>query len=167
MLSISGKLCGDMDERLEKIARYFLMRSHAAEFSPGSIGPKLLPHLFVLDIERGSAKEATALRIRLVGTEIDRTFRRQLKDHTLEEFIHGPRAASVIETFHYCANTREPVWMRQVVRLQNRPPRFVEGVAIYLQPERLYGGLVVGEATNHDAPEIFEHRSLGTDFARS
>jgi len=156
---------GDMDERLEKIAQYFLARSQASEFSPASIGAKLLPHLFVLDIERTPAGELSGLRIRLVGTELDRTFNKPLKDRRLEEFIHGPRGASVIDRFHHCARTREPVWMRQIVHIQNRPPRYVEGVAIYLQPERIYGGLVVGEAIDRVTPETFEHRILHAGFA--
>jgi hypothetical protein len=156
-----------MDERLDKIARYFLSRRHAGEFNPATVGVKLLPYLFVLDVERNSAQEVSGLSIRLVGTEIDRVFRKPLKGRKLEEFIHGPRGANVISTFHHCAKTHEPVWMRQVVRLQNRPPRFVEGVAIYLDPERIYGGLVVGDTADPDAPEIFEYESLRADFAKS
>ena len=35
--------------------------------------------------------------------------------------------------------------MRQVVRIRDRLPRFVEGVAVHLGPDRIYGGLIVGE----------------------
>jgi hypothetical protein len=153
-----------MDERLERIARYLSARTRAAEFNPASIGLKLLPHLFVLEIIRDSAKELAALRIRLVGTELDRIFRWPLKDHALEEFIHGPYGADVIATFHRCANTHEPVWMRQTVSIHDRPRRFVEGVVFYLAPERLYGGLVVGESADKEGPGQFERRSLRPDF---
>lgn len=149
-----------MDDRLDQVARYLLARSHAAEFNPASLGAELLPLLFVLDIERDSAGGVSGLRIRLVGTELDRVFNKPLKDRRLEEFIHGPRGREVIGGFHHCANTREPVWMRQVVQLQGKLPRFVEGVASYLQSERIYGGLIVGEAINHSEPASFERRIL-------
>jgi hypothetical protein len=80
------------------------------------------------------------LRIRLVGSALDEAFCRPLRGHTLEEFIHGPRGNEVIASFHHCADTSEPIWMRQVVQMRDRAPRFVEGVAIYLKPERIYGG---------------------------
>ena len=51
----------------------------------------------------------------------------------------------MIAAFRHCANTLEPIWMRQVVCLPDRVPRFVEGVAVYLPPNRIYGGLIVGE----------------------
>ena len=93
--------------------------------------------------------------------------RKPLKGRRLEEFIHGPRGKDVIGRFQHCANTREPVWMRQIVQLRDRPPRFVEGVAIYLQPERIYGGLIVGEAIDRAAAETFEHRILRAGFAET
>ncbi len=37
--------------------------------------------------------------------------------------------------------------MRQVVTIADKVPRFVEGVAVYLDPERIYGGLVSGESS--------------------
>jgi hypothetical protein len=127
----------------------------SAAFSPASIGAKLLPHLFVLDIERGTP-ERTSLRIRLVGSALDEAFRRPLKGHALEEFIHGPRGKEVIASFHHCADTREPIWMRQIVHVRDRAPRFVEGVAIYLKPERIYGGLIVGEYAKSPTADSFE-----------
>ena len=151
-----------MDDRLGQISRYLLARSQVAEFNPATIGAKLLPHLFVLGIERDSTENVSGLRIHLAGTALDSIFRRPLKDHRLEEFIHGPRGSDVIDHFHHCANTREPVWMRQIVHLRDKPPRFVEGVAVYLEPERIYGGLVVGESIDSSAVENFEHCSLWT-----
>src|SRR5262245_29448469 len=107
-----------MDPRLHQIASYFLARRHAAEFSPQSIGASLLPFLFVLEIERTPSQAVEALRVRLVGTMLDRAFGRPLTGQKLESFIHGPRSAGVLQAFHRCATTHEPVWMRQVVYMR-------------------------------------------------
>jgi len=149
-----------MDIRLRRIADHLMTLGDSTAFKPASIDAKLLPHLFVLDIERDPAKGASSLRIRLIGTAIDDVFRRPLKGHMLEEYIHGPRGNDVIASFHHCAETHEPLWMRQVAHIRNRMPRFVEGVAIYLKPERIYGGLVVGEYTDLSVAEGFERGPL-------
>ena len=149
-----------MDLRLRQIADHLLTLDESAAFNPASIGAKLLPHLFVLDIERDVSKRAAQLRIRLSGTAIDNVFRRPLRGHTLEEFIHGPRGNEVIDSFHHCADTHQPLWMRQVVHIRNRAPRFVEGVAIYLKPERIYGGLIVGDYAGSSAADSFERIPL-------
>jgi hypothetical protein len=156
-----------MDERLDKIARYFLARRHASEVNPAAIGAKLLPYLFVLQTERDSKGALSGLRIRLVGTELDRAFARPLTGHMLEEFVHGPRGAVVIEAFHRCADTSEPVWMRQVVSVEGKPPRAAEGVVIALPPDRVYGGLIIGETLEEVAAGSFECQSLRADFATS
>ena len=139
-----------MDFRLRQIADHLMSLGDSSAFSPASISAKLLPHLFVLDIERDVAKRTPSLRIRLVGTALDEVFRRPLRGHTLEEYIHGPRGNDVIGSFHHCADSREPIWMRQVVHIRGKVPRFVEGVAIYLKPERIYGGLVVGQLAKEE-----------------
>ena len=149
-----------MDPRLHQIGSYFLARREAAEFTPQSIGASLLPFLFVLDIERTDSKAVAALRVRLVGTALDRAFGRPLAGHTLESFIHGPRSEHVLNTFRHCAITREPVWMRQFVYMRERQARSVEGVVAYLEPERLYGGVIVGEVPTRFAPESFESKPL-------
>jgi hypothetical protein len=149
-----------IDIRLRQIADHLMTLGDSAAFSPASIGAKLLPHLFVLDIERDTPKRTALLRIRLVGTALDDAFRRPLRGHTLEEFVHGPRGHEVIASFHHCANTREPIWMRQVVQIRHKAPRFVEGVAIYLKPERIYGGLIVGEYAGSSATDSFERIAL-------
>jgi hypothetical protein len=87
-------------------------------------------------------------------------FHRTLDGHCLEEFLHGPHGAEVIQGFHECADTHVAVWMRQVVRLPERLPRFVEGVVVYLAPERLYGGLVVGDAAKDAETVPFEKGKL-------
>src|SRR5258708_6514610 len=133
-----------IDPRLRQVADHLMTLGDSATFSPASIGAKLLPHLFVLDIERDTTKRTASLRIRLVGTALDDVFHRPLRGRTLEEFIHGPRGKEVIASFHHCADTRQPIWMRQIVHIRDRAPRFVEGVAIYLKPERIYGGVGVG-----------------------
>jgi hypothetical protein len=149
-----------MDERLDGIAQYFLARSTIAEFNPASIDPKVLPHLFVLDVERDAGKRISGLRIRLTGTSLDHAFGRPLKGSRLEEFIHGPHSDGVLRGFHHCAETHEPVWMRQVVYLGDRRSRSIEGVAIYLEPERIYGGVIIGETVNRFGTESFEHKIL-------
>ncbi len=130
-----------MDTSLRGIADYLLAQKDSSTIDPAAIGPHLLPHIYILDVERGTS---IRLRIRLTGTALDHTFRQPLVGHLLEEFIHGPRGGDVIGAFHHCARTREPMWMRQVVHLKERAPRYVEGVAVYLVPERIYGGLVIG-----------------------
>jgi len=147
-----------MDTRLRDISDYFLAQKDWSEIDPASIAPKLLPLLFILDIERSGS--GTELRIRLIGTAIDGVFRRPLKGHLLEEFIHGPRGKQVIESFHHCADAREPIWMRQVVPLKDGPPRFVEGVAVYVPPERIYGGLIIGEYALPSQQATFEREIL-------
>ena len=149
-----------IDIRLRQIADHFMTLVDSAAFSPASIGAKLLPHLFVLDIERDRPERTALLRIRLAGSALDESFRRPLRGHALEEFIHGPRGKEVIASFHHCADTREPIWMRQVVHMRDRTPRFVEGVAIYLKPERIYGGLIVGEFAGSCATDSFERIPL-------
>jgi len=149
-----------IDPRLRQIADQLMTLGDSAAFSPASIGAKLLPHLFVLDIERDTTKRTTSLRIRLVGTALDDVFHRPLRGRTLEEFIHGPRGKEVIASFHHCADTRQPIWMRQIVHIRDRAPRFVEGVAIYLKPERIYGGLLVGEYAGSSAADSFERIPL-------
>ena len=147
-----------MDSRLRDIADYLLTQKDWSQINPASIAANLLPLLFILDIEQGES--GIALRIRLIGTAIDGVFRRPLKGRLLEDFIHGPRGMQVIESFHHCAATREPVWMRQVVPLKDEVPRFVEGVAVYVAPERVYGGLIVGEAALPSQQATFERTIL-------
>lgn len=136
-----------MDNRLRDIADFLMSLKDSSAFSPARIGAKLLPHLFILDIERDPHSAAIRLRIRLIGTSIDQFFRRPMRDRMLEDFIHGPRGRNVIEAFHHTATTHEPLWMRQVMQLDNRPARFVEGVCVYLEPQRIYGGLMMGDTT--------------------
>jgi hypothetical protein len=149
-----------MDTRWRQIADHLLSKTWAGEFDPASISAKLLPDIFVLDVQRDSTGKTSHLRIRLVGTAIDQIFNRPLEGHAMEEYIHGPRGDDVLKALHHCADTREPVWMRQVVHIRDRVPRFVEGGAIYLQPERIYGGLVVGEVVGLSVAEGFERSKL-------
>lgn len=149
-----GLELASMDQRLRRLSEELRSKRRVAEFSPAAVAPELLPHLFVLDIE--PCLDLVRLRIRLVGTALDRAFRRQLDGLYLEDFIHGPRGADVLEGFHHCATARQPIWMRQVVRIREHLPRFVEGVAFYLDPNRLYGGLIVGELTTDVSEGSFE-----------
>jgi hypothetical protein len=149
-----------LDSRLRQIADYFLAQKTVATIDPVAIGAKLLPHVFTLAIERDPASHALQLRIRLIGTAIDDAFGRPLKGHVLEEYIHGPRGAQVIDAFHHCAARQEPMWLRQIVQIPDKLPRFVEGVAIYIEPERIYGGLVFGEIADGPAQAGFESAAL-------
>ena len=69
-------------------------------------------------------------------------------------------AACVAAGTDYFDLCGEPIWMRQVVSLSDHAPRFVEGVAIYLERARIYGGLVVGELSHRGAESSFERISL-------
>jgi hypothetical protein len=146
-----------MDPKLRLIADHFAATKDAAAVNPRMIDPKLLPHLFILDIEGADA--AIRLRIRMTGTALGLALGHGLDGHYLEEFVHGPRGGDVIAGFHECARTHVPVWMRQMVCLPERLPRYVEGVAVYLAPERLYGGLVVGDG-QPGAVAAFERKKL-------
>lgn len=146
-----------MDSCLRGIADYLLAQKNASTVDPALIEPRCLPHVYIVDIERDTNLR---LRIRLAGTALDHVFRRPLVGQLLEEFIHGPRGADVIASFHHCARTREPIWMRQIVHLKDRAPRFVEGVAVYLVPERIYGGLVFGELSFPGVEAGFERAVL-------
>jgi len=145
-----------MDSRLRQLADYLLSRKNAAEFYPASLSSEVLPLLYILQVE--GPPEAVRLRIRLAGRALDEAFGRSVAGHCLDEFIHGPRGADVLGAFHACATTHGPVWMRQVVHFRNKAPRFVEGIAVFLEPDRVYGGLVVGDAAT--AAGSFESRLL-------
>jgi len=132
-----------MDQRLRQLADYLLTRKSAEEFYPASLRSEVLPQLYILQVEEGP--ERPKLRIRLAGRALDEAFGRSVAGHCLDEFIHGPRGKDVLEAFQNCAIGHRPIWMRQVVRLRDRAPRFVEGIAVFLAPDRIYGGLVVGE----------------------
>lgn len=148
-----------MNPLLRQIAGHLLGHETSATINAASLGPSVLPHVFILDIEE-DIETRVRLRIRLIGSAIDRIFSRPLKGRMLEEFIHGPRGKDVIATFHRCALEHEPVWMRQVVCFPDRMPRFVEGVAVYLEPRRLYGGLAMGEIAGKVVESSFESTVL-------
>lgn len=132
-----------MDDRLHQISTRLLKFERSKDVKPRAIGAALLPHLFVLEIE--TCTGLLRLRVRLVGTALHQLFGRDLRGHYVEDFIHGPRAADVIAGFHRVAVSHTHLWMRQHVSMANRAPRFVEGVVVFLSPNRLYGGLVAGE----------------------
>lgn len=146
-----------MDHRLRDIADYLMGCRSATDVDPVAIKPALLPLMFILEIERTGRLR---LRIRLVGTAIDAAFQRPLKGHNLEEFMHGPRGHEVISAFHRCAKGQEPIWMRQVMQLPDQSPRFVEGIAIYLPTDRIYGALLMGDLPHDIRPPSFEWKSL-------
>ena len=132
-----------MDRRLKRLADHLRGKRRVTEFSADAVEAELAPHLFSLEIE--PCFDLVRLKIEAVGAAFDDAFHRPLVGHYLEDFIHGPRGADVVEAFHQCAVTRQPTWMRQVVRIRGHHPRFVEGIAVYLEPARLVGGLIIGE----------------------
>ena len=147
-----------MDSHLRQIVDVLLACRSADEVTPRSFEPKLLPHLFVLERER---EEPLRLRVRLAGTRLNEIFGRRLEGHHVEDFMHGPRSADVIRGFHDCATAHTPLWMRQVVSLPGRAPRFVEGVLVFLPPNRIYGGLTAGEyATGLEPARTFERKEI-------
>ena len=137
-----------------------MQRKLWSEFDPMAVEPRLLPHLYVLEIQQPQADGDHYLRIRLTGTALDQFFARSLAGHYLEEFIHGPLGRDVISGFHGCATNRKALWMRQVVQVRNRAPRFVEGVAVYLDPARIYGALLTGDVADGKSVQQFERRDL-------
>jgi hypothetical protein len=155
-----------MDTRLSQIADRLMEFRAAKDVNPRAIGATLLPHLFVLGIEKHN--NATRLRVLLIGTALHQFFGRNLRGHYLEDFIHGPRAAEVVAGFHDVAHSHSPLWMRQLVRVADKAPRCVEGVVVYLSPARLYGGLVAGELATYPSLDsspgaIFERRTLAAE----
>jgi hypothetical protein len=150
-----------MDDKLRRVSNYLTNCKTSADFNPMAIA-NVLQHVFVLGIERDGATNKLRLRIKLMGGALDAAFGRSLVGQYLESFIHGPRGGDVIKGFHDCANTREPLWMRQIMEIEGKGPRFVEGVLFYLEPQRIYGALLVG-TLNYEAGSGFERRSLRAD----
>jgi hypothetical protein len=149
-----------MDPLLRRIADYLSSRKTRSSIDPLEIGVQLLPHFYILEIERKNVEAPPQFRIRLAGTALDRTFNRCLTGHYLEEFLHGPRSVDVLDEFHNCADTHKPVWMRQVVRIAGKLPRYVEGVVFHVEPHLICGGLMFGEIAGSSSEEAFERRNL-------
>lgn len=158
--SLKRLILSTMDARLEKLLHHFIACRNAAGVNPRDIDATLLPYVYVLDVEGGADAAPTRLRVRLTGTALSSAFGRPLVGLYLEDFLHGPRASDVVSGFHDCAEKNEKVWMREVVRIEDRAPRFVEGVAIPLAPARIYGGLLVGEVAAGSDLTAFERRTL-------
>lgn len=149
-----------MNPMLRQIADYMSEHTDRASIDPVTISPSLLPHLYILDIEKRGADGQVRLHIRLSGTALDLAFGRCVRGHYLEDFMHGGRSVDVLKGFHDCARDHTPRWMRQVVELTDRPPRYVEGVVFYVTPDRLYGGLALGEISDRTSAASFESALL-------
>jgi hypothetical protein len=148
-----------MNPKLRRIADYLLARFERSHIDPLDIAPDLLPHFFILEM-RGPDGSGSSLYIRLVGTALDSAFGRSVRGCYLEDFLHGPRSADVLKGFHQCHENSQPLWMRQVVRIGDKVPRFVEGVTFPVPPNFIYGGLMVGEASGDEGHIGFETRPL-------
>jgi hypothetical protein len=149
---------------LQRIADYMSPRKTKADVNALEIGADLLPHFYILEIKQATAGaqglQVPRLRIRLCGTALDRAFGRAVRGHYMDEFLHGQRSSEVLNGFHSCAASRDPLWMRQVVEIVNGPPRYVEGVAFYIEPDLIYGGLVFGEISRAGGEASFESRRI-------
>lgn len=148
-----------MNSILRQIADALARLKDAAAFDPLAMPPLVLPHLFILELNPVPT-DGSQLRIRLTGTALDRAFERNLRGRNLEEFLHGPYSADVLAGFHRCAVDHRPIWMRQVVSIRGRVPRFVEGIAYFIEPNLIYGGLVFGEVAKIDTDSGFEMQQL-------
>ena len=149
-----------MDDRLKRAADYFLQCKHWDEIRPTRIGAEILPHLFSLTIERDSKGRVSGLPIRFTGTALDQIFGRVLTGRRIDEFMHGPRGKDVIAGFSRCADERTAIWMRQIVRMKHDAPRSVEGVCVYVAPERVYGALLAGPMADPAAAASFTLKLL-------
>lgn len=149
-----------MDPVLQKIADYMAGHKDRSDIDPLEIGAALLPHIFILEVRQEATGSPSRLFIRLSGTALDRAFGRCVKGSYLEEFLHGPRSAEVLNGFRTCADSREPLWMRQVVCIAGKLPRYVEGIAYPVAPDMIYGGLMFGEIADQSSAESFESRRL-------
>lgn len=148
-----------MNPILREIADYLLNRDDGSPVDPLSVRPALLPHFYILDVLEDGAG-LTRLRVRLTGTALDHAFGRSLRGQHMEDFLHGPRSQEVLHGFHGCAKSHAPLWMRQVVEIRGRPPRYVEGVAVFVAPNLIYGGLMVGELVGFNERSGFESSAL-------
>ena len=148
-----------MDQRLQRLAEYLLRCPSAAAFDPVKLAPDLWQHLYVIDVLTLPEVAERGLRIRLTGSSLETLFGRRLVGERLDHILHGPHSAEVLAGFQRCAMAREPVWMRQIVTIDRKAPRFIEGVAVHLAPERIYGGLLSGQVSA--AKGGFELRVLG------
>lgn len=110
--------------------------------------PQILPNLYVLDIVPGDTLNACRLKIRLTGTRVDSLFNTPATDRFLDELVQDTRGVEAFRKFQECANAGTAVWMKQVACFPDRPARYVESVAIRIQPSRIYGGVVSGEYTD-------------------
>ena len=149
-----------MNPILEQIADFMSGRESRSAIDPLAIRANLLPYFYILEIEHDDAV-GLRLRVRLTGTALDSAFGRSVSGRYLEEFLHGPRSKEVLMGFHGCASGRVPIWMRQVVAIRDRAPRYVEGVAFYVEPELIYGGLVLGDVVHGEEKIGFQSRRLG------
>jgi hypothetical protein len=153
-----------MNNSIARISAYLSTCATSADFKPMAIAP-VLPNVFIIELERTAPALKPKLRVKLIGTALEKAFGRPLVGEYLESFIHGPRGNEVIKGFYDCAATREPLWMRQVMKMKEGGARFVEGVLHYLVPERIYGGLAMGEWTHTDESS-FERRAIAIATTR-
>jgi hypothetical protein len=156
MTLLLSDVMATMNPRLRDIAIYLASHRNRSQIDPLDIGADLLPHFYILEIRQRADRLAPALHIRLVGTALDQALGRSVKGHDLDAFLHGPRSVDVLAGFQRAALDQVALWMRQVVAIANKAPRFVEGVAVPVAPGLICGGLIFGEFSISDVPSSFE-----------
>ncbi|MEQ1754944.1 MAG: PAS domain-containing protein [Micropepsaceae bacterium] len=87
-----------MNPTLTELARYLTSCNTREDFKPMAI-PALLRHVYVLDIETDEGSGTPLFKIKLTGTSLDTIFGRALSGRHLHEFVHGPKAAEVMNTY--------------------------------------------------------------------
>ena len=152
-----------MNPALQKIADYMSGHRERSAIDPIDMGAASLPHIFILEVQAGTADIPSRLHIRLAGTALDRAFGRSVTGAHLDDFLHGSHSAEVLDGFRRCANQHQALWMRQVVQIAGKLPRYVEGIAFYVEPALIYGGLVFGEVSVDSSDASFECRCLDAD----
>jgi hypothetical protein len=148
-----------MNPILREIADFMSNHNSGSAIDPLSVRPSLLPYLYILEAQKDDSGRPH-LRVRLTGTALDRAFGRSLRGRHMEDFLHGPSSREVLAGFHACARDHAPLWMRQVVEIRDGPARYVEGVAFFVEPNLIYGGLVLGEVVGDDDRSGFESALL-------
>jgi len=77
-----------------------------ADIDPLRIAPQLLPHVLLVDIERG---DQTRFRWRLIGTHITSTFKRDMTGRYWDEIYNGPAQTSLRLRTDWIFEHRSPI----------------------------------------------------------
>lgn len=78
-----------------------------ADISPLDLGPRLLPHIGMLELEPGNL---AASRARLIGTSLVEEFGQDLTGKTLTDYAAGDYLASIVSLMEDMVRSRAPVF---------------------------------------------------------